>query len=110
MSGNTAWLADQIVADRIDGVFCYQDSMAVGLIVELLSRGVAVPREVAVVGFENMPIGDMFTLGLTTYRIPYETLAANALKLMRWRIESLDGPAIKVAVTGELIVRESTGA
>ncbi|OWK43242.1 GntR family transcriptional regulator [Fimbriiglobus ruber] len=102
-------LADRVITEKIDGVFCYQDSTAVGLIVELLSRGVAVPRDVAVAGFENLPIGDFFTLGLTTYNYPAEALAMNALRLMRARIETPDGPPLKLSARGELIVRESTG-
>jgi LacI family transcriptional regulator len=102
------WLADRLVQTGVDGVFCYQDSVAIGVILELLARGVAVPTDVAVVGFDNLPIGDLFTIGVTTYSYPSEAIAQHALRIMRLRREWPAGPPVKVSVPGELIVREST--
>jgi LacI family transcriptional regulator len=102
------WLADQVVGLNLDGVFCYQDSVAVGLILELFSRGSAVPRDVAVVGYADMPIGNVFSLGVTTYRYPAEALVRNAVWVMRRRTEAADAPPVKVLVPGGLIVRQST--
>lgn len=103
------WLADQALAAGADGVFCYQDSVAVGLIVELLARGVRVPQDVAVVGFENLPIGDLFTVGVTTYAYPAAELVRTGMRLMRQRAEHPDAPPVHCRIRGKMIVRESTG-
>ncbi len=102
------WLADRLVEKKADGVVCYQDSVAIGLIMELFSRGLNVPRDIAVVGFDNLPIGDLFTIGVSTYSYPSEAIIRNALNVMRQRIDWPVGPPVKVSVQGELIVRESS--
>ena len=102
-------LADQITRQHIDGVVCYVDYTAVGLMVELLSRGVSVPKDVAVVGFDDLPIGTLFGIGVTSYSYPAEVIATQALRLMRERLAAPDRPPIKVVVPGRLVIRDSTG-
>lgn len=104
-------LADQIRKQRLDGVVCYQDYTAMGLIIELMARGMKVPEDVAVVGSDDLPIGNLFTVGLTTYAYPSEAMAEQAVRLMRERIKDPTRKPLKVVVPGQLIVRESsTGA
>jgi LacI family transcriptional regulator len=102
-----ARLADQVIASDVDGVACHHDVVAMGLIVELLARRVRVPQDVAVVGFEDLPIGDTFSIGLTTYGPDFEAIARRALRVMASRIEAPDCPPARVAVPGRMIVRES---
>lgn len=101
-------LADRVVELQADGVVCYEDYMAMGLILELLARGVRVPVDVAVTGFDNLPIGHSFTIGVTTYALAQEDIARQALRLMRERVRQPGQRPVKVHVPGELIVREST--
>jgi LacI family transcriptional regulator len=102
------WLADRLLEAGADAVFCYQDSVAVGLIVELLARGVRVPQDMAVAGFENLPIGDLFTVGVTTYAYPAAELVRTGMRVIRQRVEHPNAPPIHSRIRGELIVREST--
>ncbi len=102
------WTAERLQAFKADAVICYHDYTAVGLIMELLRRGVRVPQDVAVVGFDDYPIGNMFSLGLTTISYPMEAIARQALRLMRERCNHWDGSPVKVLVPTRLIVREST--
>lgn len=101
-------LADQILAQAIDGVVCYQDYTALGLILELLNRGVRVPADVAITGFDNLPIGKAYSIGVTTYAFSSESVARHAVRLIRSRITADLGPPVKVLIPGELIVRESS--
>jgi LacI family transcriptional regulator len=103
-----AQLADQILAQGVDGVVCYQDYTAMGVIVELLTRGRSVPKDVAVVGSDDLPIGDQFKIGVTTYTYPSDGMAEQAVRLMRDRIKNPDRTPIRVVVPGKLIIREST--
>jgi LacI family transcriptional regulator len=106
--GVSAYLADRVMKEKIDGVICYQDYVAMGLIVELLARRVKVPGDVAVVGFDDIDIGGLFPAGLTTYKYPAEGMAEQAVRLMRERLEDPDRPAVRVVVPGRLIVRGSS--
>ncbi|WP_020470074.1 LacI family DNA-binding transcriptional regulator [Zavarzinella formosa] len=101
-------LVEQILRLRADGVICYQDYTAIGVIMELMSRGLTVPGDVAVAGFDDLPIGDAFAIGVTTYKLPAEGIAREAFKLIERRIELPHAPVIQVTTPGRLIVREST--
>lgn len=103
-----ASLADQVRRQKLDGVVCFQDYTAMGLIFELLNRGTKVPDEVAVVGSDDLPIGDQFAIGITTYAYPSEGMAEQAVRLMRERQRNPDRPPLKVVVPGRMIVRESS--
>lgn len=103
-----AQIADQVRKFDVDGVVCYQDYTAMGLIVELLARGLSVPDDVAVTGFDDLPIGNSFTIGVTTCAYPSEEIAEQAVRLMRERLRDPHRTPIKVVVPGRLIVRESS--
>ena len=102
-----ARLADRVIASDVDGITCYHDVVAMGLILELLARRIRVPEDVAVVGFEDLPIGDAFSIGLTTYGPDFEAIARRALRVMAARIDAPEAPPARVAVPGRVIVRES---
>ncbi len=101
-------LAVRALAGRVDGLVCYQDYTAIGVIMELLTRKARVPADVAITGFDDLPIGNSFALGVTTYRFPSEAVAREAIRLMRRRIEEPGAPPVHVSVPGGLIVRESS--
>lgn len=103
-----AELANRIRSQAIDGVVCYQDYVALGLILELLNRRIRVPRDVAVTGFDNLPIGKAYSIGVTTYAFSSESVARHATRLIRARLLDNSGPPVKVLIPGELIVRESS--
>jgi LacI family transcriptional regulator len=101
-------LADRILSRRVDGVVCYQDYTALGLILELLNRGIRVPADVAITGFDNLPIGKAYSIGVTTYAFSSETVARHATRLLRARRSETAEPPFKVLIPGELIIRESS--
>jgi LacI family transcriptional regulator len=91
-----------------DGVVCTEDYTVVGVMLELLRRGISVPRKVSVVGFNNLPIGDSFSVGVTTYSYPSEEVAEQAFRMMRHRLEHPEAVPVKVIVPGQLIIRDSS--
>lgn len=101
-------LACQILAEKADAVVCYQDYTVLGLILELLAREVRVSSDVAITGFDNLPIGKAYSIGVTTYAFSPESVARQATRLIRARLLDPDGPPVKLLVPGELIVRESS--
>ncbi|MCU0706377.1 MAG: substrate-binding domain-containing protein [Fimbriiglobus sp.] len=103
-----ASVADEVVRHKLDGVVCYQDYSAVGVIVELLQRRIRVPKDIGVVGFDNLPIAAEFSIPLTTFDYPGEAMADIALRLMKHRLENPTRPPVKVVVPSTLIIRAST--
>jgi LacI family transcriptional regulator len=101
-------LSDELLRGRIDGVVCYHDRIVIGLAIELLGRGRRVPADIALTGFDDHPIGQEFTLGVTTYAFPSRALAARAFMVMRERVNDPSAPPVKVLVRSRLIVRESS--
>ena len=91
-----------------DGVICYQDYTALGLILELLNRGVRVPSDIAITGFDNLPIGKSYSIGVTTYAFSSEAIARHATRLLKAHVIDDMGPPVKVLIPGDLIVRESS--
>jgi len=102
------WTADELVRAGADGVICYQDYVAVGVILELFRRGLNVPRDVAVIGCDDLPIGHSFALGVSSYTYPSEAIARGALRVMANRIAHPADPLAKVVIPGQLVVRDST--
>jgi LacI family transcriptional regulator len=101
-------VADRLLDWHADGVVCYQDYVALGLIVEFMSRGQRVPGDIAIVGFDDLPLGTSFAISISTYAFPAEAVAREALRLLRQRAAGDEGPPVHVVIPGQLRVREST--
>jgi DNA-binding LacI/PurR family transcriptional regulator len=83
--------------------------MALGLLRRLHEAGREVPRDLSVVGFDDIPEAAYFTPPLTTVRQDFAELGRRCLHILLGRIEGEAGPD-RVVVAPELVVRGSTGA
>lgn len=90
----------------LEGVICATDVLAIGYIQELQAHGIAVPRDVAVVGVDNTLYGQLFTPALTTLD---NKLAEVSLSAARMLLDVLDGSPVnqKVMLFTEIIRRDS---
>jgi DNA-binding LacI/PurR family transcriptional regulator len=101
-------------AIRADALFAANDAMAIGALVALKGHGVAVPRQVRVAGFDDIPLARLVTPALTTMRVDIAALGARAVQLLARRIvapaEGLVevGPAGAEAIVPRLVVRDTT--
>jgi DNA-binding LacI/PurR family transcriptional regulator len=88
-------------------VFCYNDLTAVGALRAIHAAGLHVPRDVSVVGFDDVLIGAWTEPPLTTVRQPRRRMGSLAVEGL---LRLMDGNAAEqnVKVPAELIVREST--
>ena len=110
-SGARAALAWLELNERPSALFCQSDQMAFGFISELARKGVSVPNDVSVVGFDDIDIARRFTPALTTLRQPRNRLGLLAAELLIDRIQTTSNPAIETTILEvELIVRDSTKA
>jgi LacI family transcriptional regulator len=65
----------------LTAIIALNDTMAVGALAALRERGVAVPDQVSVVGFDDVPIARDVTPALTTIRLPLEEMGVRAMTL-----------------------------
>jgi DNA-binding LacI/PurR family transcriptional regulator len=93
----------------LTAVFVGNDQMALGLLRRLHEAGREVPRDLSVVGFDDIPEAAYFTPPLTTVRQDFTELGRRCLNMLLARIEG-DPVTNRVVVSPELVVRGSTGA
>lgn len=97
------------VADRPDAVFAANDIMAIGLLGTLVAAGVRVPEDIALAGFDDIPIARYVSPPLTTMHVPIADLGMDALGALADRLESHDTDATTTVMPVQLVVRRSCG-
>jgi LacI family transcriptional regulator len=108
-------VAERILAlrqeDRPDAVFAANDLLAIGLLQTLiLDRGLSVPGDIAIVGYDDVDFAASTVVPLTTIRQPRESLARAALELLEEEISGSEHHQHgRHLLQPELIVRASSG-
>ena len=100
--------ADIAVASGATAVIAYNDVMALGIIDRLRQRGIGVPDDMSVVGFDDVPVASLVSPALTTVQIPLAGMGRRGVDLL---VECLEGAAdmtTRSEVPVELIVRSSS--
>ncbi len=97
-------------APDLDAVFVASDLMAVGAIGALRAAGRDVPRDVAVVGFDDSPLATTTQPMLSSVRQPIEEMGREMTRLLMHEIRSPGGPPRHVILDTQLVVRESSVA
>jgi LacI family transcriptional regulator len=91
-------------------VMCANDMLAIGAMEALKERGLAIPRDVSVMGFDDIDLATEVIPNLSTMHIPKQAMGRLAVQRL---MEVIRGDQIdfdKIVVTPRLIVRSSTGA
>jgi LacI family transcriptional regulator len=92
--------------ERPDAIFCATDRLAVAALAAALDSGRSVPREVALVGFDNMPLADHLRPSLSSVRQPARELGVTAIQLA---LRLATGESVEpVFLPAELIIRDSS--
>lgn len=109
-SGHAAGEQFVRLADRPTGVFAANDEMAIGFISAIREHGLECPRDVSVVGFDDIAMANYVTPPLTTMRQPREEIGRHATEALLDILEGtpLQSDPLKMILTSELIVRSST--
>lgn len=92
----------------LTAVFVANDQMALGLLLALHTAGRHVPRDVSVVGFDNVPESGYYQPPLTTISQDFHQLGARAMEALLQRINHETNPRAAGSVTPKLMVRAST--
>lgn len=95
----------------VTAVFVANDQMALGMLRAFHEAGIEVPRDVSVVGFDDIPEAEFFPPPLTTVRQDFAAVGRNSIGVLLDRIESGPSqPPRRVVVPASLIIRASTAA
>lgn len=95
---------------RPKAVFCANDQLALGLMKGLGRRGLRVPEDISVMGYDNVDFADLIHPGLTTVAQPKYALGRSAMRLLVSELKDPDHVHRRVLFTPELVVRGSTAA
>lgn len=95
-------------AARPEVVFCANDAMALGMLDAVrFSLMMRVPRDVSIVGFDDVPSGRRPAYLLTTVRQPFEDMARLAAQTLRAEVDNPDLPRHHALLQGNLVERGS---
>ena len=93
--------------DLPDGIFCSSDVIAARLIRIALTKGISVPRQIRVIGFDNIDIAEY--IGLTSVNQNLEESGRMAARLILMRIKDRERGSVVMKVPLSVIERETTG-
>ncbi|MFI7223116.1 LacI family DNA-binding transcriptional regulator [Nonomuraea angiospora] len=93
---------------EVDGVVAVSDTVAQGVFRGLADRGVRVPGDIRLVGYDDIPEAAYMVPSLSTVAPDHRWMAAKAVELVTARIQDPSRPAGEHTAPFELMVREST--
>lgn len=94
-------------ANGLTAVFAASDMLAIGLISYLHERGIRVPEDVSVIGFDNIRISEYSIPRLTTVAQPMYQIGYRAVEKLHARINGEEDPVLREILPHEIVVRES---
>ncbi len=94
---------------RPTALFGANDYIAQTCAIVARERGLEVPRDLSVAGFDGVEMQPEFTVGLTTYEQPMARVGRHAARLLMHRIQTPSRPTVHLVLEGKLVPRESTG-
>jgi DNA-binding LacI/PurR family transcriptional regulator len=109
VEGGTA-AAERLVDAGCTAVICGSDLMALGAIRAVRGRGLEVPRDVSVVGYDDSPLIAFTDPPLTTVRQSVQAMGSAAVRALLDEISGVATPRAEYVFRPELVVRGSTGS
>jgi len=107
-SGETAGRTLLDRPDRPTAIFAVNDNNAIGVMAAAHALGLHLPDDLSLVGYNDIPVVSRLPVPLTTVRVPFPQIAANALELLR--DADNDNPPRDLIAAPTLIPRKSTTA
>jgi LacI family transcriptional regulator len=94
---------------RPSAVVCFNDKVAVGVMEAAAARGLRVPADLSVVGFDDIGVSRATTPRLTTVRQPLQEMGRTAVTMLMRQLDGHAHEALSMELETRLVVRESTG-
>jgi LacI family transcriptional regulator len=103
----------QLLSAFPTAIFVASDSMAIGALRALREVGKRVPQDIALVGYDDIPVAALIEPGLTTVRQPIERMGSMAAELLLNMLDEPtdeETPAHRIILPTELVIRASCGS
>jgi LacI family transcriptional regulator len=97
-----------IVEKKPTALFCYNDLMALGAMVACRQLDLVVPRDLAIVGFDDIAVASLVEPALTTIRVRQYDMGRMASQFLLERLSREEDPTSQVTVPVDLVVRNSS--
>src|SRR5687767_15091534 len=94
--------------DRPTAIFAFNDNAAISVLHAARARGLRVPEDLSVVGFDDSELAAIVTPPLTTVRQPLAELGRMAVSLLLRVLENQRHDTVRIQLATKLVVREST--
>ena len=104
--------AASILLDRsadVTAIFAFNDEMAIGAMQLAHDRGLRVPEDLSIIGFDGVERGELLEPQLTTVRQPLAEMGRTAVTLLLRMIERQRIEALRVELATRFVERQSTG-
>lgn len=101
--------ADAALADGASAMVAHNDLLAIGVLRRLVERGMNVPRERSVVGYDDIFGADLCVPALTTLAGPHEEAGRMAVELLLERVTRPGTSPRRLVLPAHLVIRDSTG-
>lgn len=107
-----SWVEEGGPESGITAIFCAADNLALGALRGLAAGGIRVPRDISVLGFDDIVLGELATPPLSSVRIPLRTMGETALELADQQLIAADAarPAHRLELGCAIVERSSCAA
>lgn len=99
-------LGKKLLKEDIDGVVVSSDIIAVGIIKTLITNNIDIPKDIAIVGYDDIPLAELFLPSLSTISQPIESMCLMAIDWIQKDSNELLGK--NIVLKPKLIVRETS--
>lgn len=93
---------------EVDGILAFNDLVAIGVLRACLIKGKKVPKDVAIIGADDIPMAGLTNPSLTTLHVDLNALGEQAMFALLHLIDAPTEAAKKIVIQPELLIREST--
>ena len=94
---------------RPTAIFCVNDFTAFGVMQCLLDRGIKIPEDISLVGFDDIPLASFMPVPLTTVKQPKQEIGRQAAQILLKMIEEERNLIELIHLPTSLVIRSSTG-
>lgn len=102
--------AGELAGTGVSAIFCFGDEMALGALRALADAGLDCPRDVSVIGFDDIRFGEYARPRLTTIAQPRRQIGRTTIELLLRRLAGDLDEAVSVCLPHEIVLRDSTCA